>query len=78
MSKFSKRLGMLDEGKKLKLDSIMNYRPFKGWTLESVINHNPGFIRFLIDRGLVELENMAYEWYIYQLESQNDRQYRED
>lgn len=73
-----KRLGNLDTKIKLELNSTCNFNPFKGWTIKAVLSERPQFIKWLIDRDIIELSNEAYNEYIYQIESQTDRQYRED
>ena len=72
-----KRLANLDQKTRLSLNSKCNFNPFKGWTVQSVIKERPQFIRWLIARDIIELDNEAYSEYIYQLEAQTDRQSRE-
>jgi hypothetical protein len=73
------KLGKLDQKRKLNLGTQMWFKQYSGWTLEAILNHNPGFIKWLIDKNIVELDNEAYNEYIYQLEQQTDqREYRED
>jgi len=76
--KMRDKLGHLDKKLKMSLESQITFGKYKGWSIEAIIQVNPSYISWLISENLVELDNETYSEYMYQLESQGDRQYRED
>lgn len=75
-----KRLGDLDKKLVYSLGDIIPFlRQYKGYTVESIIDSNPFYLKPMIDKRKIELDNEAYMYYISAIENALDnREYRED
>ena len=54
------RLRIVSKG--LSLSDDWPWNPYKGWTVEGVINHAPGYVESCMGRGIL-LDNEAYRYY---------------
>ena len=47
----------------IELDDKMRFGKHKGETVATLIENNHGYIDWLVDNGVIELSNQAYEYF---------------
>jgi len=73
------KLRKLDEQRVLSMHSVLWMRPYKNCTVEHILNIDPGFLNWLIDKNIVLFDDDTYIKIQTAVEQFNDNiNYRED